>query len=419
MNAATNWTGLRYTLRAGAPFHILDRIYESHQKLLNVDPNIVFPSVDVNWSPNNSLTSASTNNNDAYLASLRRGDLGTSFYTSFPAFFGEFEGPQMFILGSVNNDTDEYDGHIIVHEWGHYFEDQLARSDSIGGSHTGSDRLDMRVAFGEGFGNAWSGMITDDSFYRDTSGNAQMRGFSINVENNTVTNPGWYSEASVQSILYDIYDTRADGSDALSLGIKPIYDVLVGPQKTTDAFTSIFSFATYLKDANPAAVANIDSILTSQSITVNDIWGTGETNNAGASPSTNVLPVYTELTVGGPAKQVCSIDDYDTGGFTADSGNKLSNIRFVRFTIANAGNYSFLVSAGATQDPDMEIYSKGVSQAFAAGGGDGEPGTAANSTFALDAGTYAAEAYEFDNTFRGNTENSADECFTIQIVAAP
>ncbi len=420
MNAASGWGGTSYTgARAGAPFHILDRIMDGHLKLLSADPTITFPAVDINWSPNNNLSGSDTTSNVTYLASLRAGDVGTSFSVSYPSSFAEFEGPQLFILGAENSDTDEYDGHVVVHEWGHYFEGNLSRSDSIGGAHTGGDQLDMRVAFGEGFGNAWSGVITDDSIYRDSRNTSQSQGFSINVENNNVTNEGWYNEGSVQSILYDIYDAANDGDDTISLGIKPIYDVLVGSQRTTEAFTSIFSFSKYLKDNNTASIAGIDSLLSGQSINGTDIWGLGETNDAGAVPSTNVLPVYTELTVGGAAQQVCSVDDFDTTGATADSGNKLSNVRYVRFVIPTTGSYTFLVSAGATQDIDMEIFLQGNSVAFAAPGGDGEPGTAADSTFTLNAGSYVAEAYEFDNTFRGDTTASADECFTVQVQAAP
>jgi len=78
--------------------------------------------------------------------------------------------PVIRILGDENNDTDEYDAHVVVHEFGHYFENSLSRADSIGGPHTQSDRLDARIAFGEGWGNALSGMILDDPVYRDSSG---------------------------------------------------------------------------------------------------------------------------------------------------------------------------------------------------------------------------------------------------------
>src|SRR5690606_4768445 len=67
--------------------------------------------------------------------------------------------PGLYILGDADNDTDEYDTAVVVHEWGHYFESTLSRSDSIGGPHGGGDLLDMRVAFGEAWGNALAGMV--------------------------------------------------------------------------------------------------------------------------------------------------------------------------------------------------------------------------------------------------------------------
>ena len=421
MNAASGWGGTSYTgTRAGAPFHILDRIMDGHLKLLTADPAITFPALEINWSSNNSSTGSGS------LADLRTGAIGTSFYSSGQT--NEFSGPQIFILGAENSDTDEYDGHVIVHEWGHYFENNLSRSDSIGGAHSAGDRLDMRLAFGEGFGNAWSGIITDDSFYRDSLNTSQSQGFSIDVESNSNTNMGWYNEGSVQSILYDLYDTTNDGADSISLGFKPIYDVLVGPQKTTQSLTSIFSFITFFKSNNPASVAEIDALLTAQSINGTDIWGSGETNDAGAVPSAKVLPIYTELTVGGAAKQLCSIDDYDSPGIssnlTEDSGNKLSVFRFVRFTLASAGSYRFTISANSTKaDPRMDVYVNVVTnpgQFFTID--DAADGVAEDKTLNLAAGDYVAEVFEYDNTPYANSliaTDSSDECFDVQIQTAP
>jgi hypothetical protein len=56
----------------------------------------------------------------------------------------------MFLLGKEDVDTDEFDTHVVVHEWGHYFESAVSRSDSPGGNHALGDLLDARLAFGEG-----------------------------------------------------------------------------------------------------------------------------------------------------------------------------------------------------------------------------------------------------------------------------
>jgi len=202
-----------------------------------------------------------------------------------------FDGEEIYLLGAEDNDTDEYDEHVIIHEWGHYFEENFSRSDSIGGAHTSGDILDIRVIFGESFGNALSAMVTDDPLYVDTNGRQQSRGFIINMENNNCLNAGWYSECSIQSILYDIYDSVDDGADVMSMGFLPIYNVLNGPQKNTPALTSVFSFINALKAQNPSAANAIDALTSAQSIDpILDIYGSAQfSNNPGA---TDQLPIY-------------------------------------------------------------------------------------------------------------------------------
>ena len=416
MNAASGWDGTAYTgNRAGAPFHILDRIMDGMLKIRAVDPDVEFPVLEVNWSPNNSATG------DGSLAAIRRGEIRTSFQSNRSATSQEFAGQQLFILGAANSDTDEYDGHVVIHEWGHYFESALSRTDTTAGLHAGDDRLDMRLAFGEGFGNAWSGIITDDSFYRDSSNVNQSGGFSINVESNSATNAGWFNEGSTASILYDIYDSQNDGADSISLGLKPIYDVMVGQQKNTEAFTSIFSFITYLKDENPTAVSDINSVLMAQGINGDGIYGIGETNSAGANPSNKVLPVYTELAVNGPGKEACSTDDFDTAGvsndLTVDSGVKIGVFRYLNFTIPVTDSYRFLISAPtATADPAMRVFVDSNSFFLI---DDFADGASENAVLNLTAGNYRATVFEYDNTTEDNSliqTGSSDECFIVQIV---
>jgi len=54
LNAASGWGGSSYTsTRAAGPFAILAPIYESLQRIVAVDPDVVFPFIDFNWSVNN------------------------------------------------------------------------------------------------------------------------------------------------------------------------------------------------------------------------------------------------------------------------------------------------------------------------------------------------------------------------------
>ena len=382
LNAPSGWGGTSYTsTRAAAPFHILDRVYETIKKLETVDNAINLPALDINWSVNNVAQSGDRS----------QGQIGTSFYSN-----GE-----IFLLGAANSDTDEYDGHVIIHEWGHYFEDTIARSDSIGGSHSGGDRLDMRVAFGEGFGNAWSGIITDDPFYRDSYGSNQALGFSINVENNNVSNKGWFSEGSVQAILYDLYDGLND--DTASLGLSAIYEVLTSEQKNTEAFTSIFSFITYIKDNNPAQVTQINSLVNGQQIVTNtDIWGSNETNNGGNSAN---LPVYVNIDPDNAPVEVC------TNTTNGNDRNKLGNHRFLRLNIGSSGSYTLRLTPAVvnTNDVDAYIFSRGTLVAFSDDFGTGQVEITTN----LQAGTYVADTLAYNSS----GSDIAAACYDVELIS--
>ena len=103
--ATTGWNGSSYTgTRAAAPFAILDAIYSGMQLVLTADATANFGPMDAFWSVNNTLTSPT--NIDA-------GELPTSFYR------GDIDS--LFLLGDANTDTEEFDDHVSLHEWGHYF----------------------------------------------------------------------------------------------------------------------------------------------------------------------------------------------------------------------------------------------------------------------------------------------------------
>ncbi len=277
LHAQSGWTGSAYIDddRVAAPFAILDSVRVAMNKVIQVDSSVVFPALKLNWSVLNTTATGS----------LGAGEITSSHYN----------GADIYILGAADNDTDEYDDHVIIHEWGHYFEDKLSRIDSVGGEHALSDILDIRVAFSEGFGNAYSAIASGDAIYRDSTGGSQASGYGLDLENNSCTNAGWYSECSVQSILYDLFDASNDGADAVSLGFLPIYNVLINEQKNTTALTSIFSFIKPLKDASSTSVSNaIDTLVSGQSIDViTDIYGDSElTNNPG---SVNQLPIFTQM----------------------------------------------------------------------------------------------------------------------------
>lgn len=299
-NAAGSYSGTRYS----APFAILDTIYTAHKKMATARPSFSLPALKVNWSKLNYASASYNPSTGAILTS-------------------HFDGTELYILGKADADTDEFDHHVIVHEWGHFVEDKISRSDSLGGQHGTGDKLNMSVAFGEGWGNALSAIILDPEItYLDSAGPRQQSiQVSMDMEAGADVSPGWFSETSVQQLIFDVYDPANEAADTLNLGLGPIIDVLSGPQKLTNSFTSIFSFMSSLKSLNGSASGDIDNLVAAKSITpVADVFGTGETHNGGIAAT---LPIYNTLVE-------------DTAVLTSLSGsnyrsNEMRNNRFFKF----------------------------------------------------------------------------------------
>jgi len=230
----------------------------------------------------------------------------------------------------------------------------------------------------------------------------QQSGFSINVEGQPEANPGWYSEQSVQEILYDLFDSDVDtAEDTLSLGFGPIYSVLTNQMLTTNAVTSIFPFIDALKDDLPASAPLIDNLVSAQSIAViTDEYGSNRTNS-GNPANGDVLPIYANLTVNGGPINVCSTDDFGTP-------NKLGSRRFLRFTVDTAGPHTARATTtdapdGERADPDMVLHQRGpfvfITNAPTESCTPLALGSCTDSGSATGpAGDYVLEVYEWTNT---------------------
>jgi hypothetical protein len=205
----------------------------------------------------------------------------------------------------------------------------------------------------------------------------------MDMESDTVNPHGWYSEASIQNIIYDLWDNDDDNNDTLSLGFGPIHHAFIGAQKTTPAFTSIFSFITILKSENNGNSNAIDNIVSAENIAeITDIYDTNRTNEAGKYP-------YHDL-VGGAA----SVSTGDADG----AKNKLSNRQYVKFSIATSKPYIITVEKSSSSndtDPDFVLYKTDTFSYVDRGNG-----TAVNKeekSISLDAGNYLLDISEYNN----------------------
>lgn len=403
LHAPSGWGGAAYTAtRSAAPFAILDAVYDATQLVLTAAPSTAFPALRLHWSPQN-----------VPVEGTAPGEIGSTRYRLDTGIF---------LVGAANQDTDEYDRHVIAHEFGHYLEHRFSRSDSIGGPHTITDQVDMRLAFGEAWGNAFAAMATGQAVYTDAHGPGQAQGFSFDLEQRPTRvnpNPGWFNEESIQSLLYDLYDAGADmlpgnaGVDGVAVGFAPIWATLTGPHRATRALTSVFPFVNALRNTRPADQPLIDQLTLSQRIaTVADEYGTGQTNFGVPAQRTpqevavDFHTVYDSLVVDGPPVTVCSLTDFTSALSGAE--NKLASRRFVRFAVTVAGPHTItarsLAPLNAAADPDLRLH-VGVGQVVPSEGESalecavGSPEDCEESfTPTLQATEHVLEVYEWTNT---------------------
>ncbi len=384
LHAASGWTGASYGAeRSAAPFAILDAAWATLDYVIDAFAvPTALPAMEFRWSESNTTSSGS----------LADGDIGTSFYDRFSG--------NVYLLGREDVDTDEYDPHVIVHEWAHYLAHRLSREDSIGGSHTITQRLDLRVAFAEGLSSAVAGRVLGPA-YRDTSGPMQAAEFNFTIDAPITSAPGWFSEDSIQKLLYELMDVEVmQGGETFS-GAAELYRALLSGQINTQAeAVGIHAILAHIYAEVPALQIDVNALATAQQLRVSDVQASSEDNDGGLAFT---LPVYRTLEPGEVATMMCSSDIYGVQ-------NKHGNRQFALLSIPAAGTYQLRAqrtSGVVNSDPDMVLWRAGALVAVAQSADiDAE-------TWVGDllAGQYLVELYEFRNTDSGYGE----VCFELSL----
>jgi hypothetical protein len=401
LHAASGWTGNGYgSPRAAAPFAVLDTLYAALQLAIAADPGVRLPELAAYWSPRNRASPQF------------RPTLGEIVTTSYRSVVDDPLQGGIYVQGLEDVDTDEYDAHVIAHEFFHFLEDFVTRSDTTGGQHSLFERLDARLAFSEGFGNAWAAMVVGNSLYRDSYGTRQGQSFHFDVEDNEWASfgrqDGWYSEVSVQAVLYDLFDTGVDGADSVALGIAPLYAVLRDDLRRGAALTTLFAFTAGLERQPAVPVPTLRALLAEQDVgrevALPDAFGSGE-RNSGGNP--DALPVYLALEVNGAPVQACTSvrDGVD---------NKLGNRRLLRFDLAQDRRVEIVARSSdgdsPAPDPDFVIFR---------GGRLASSETVApfveRYTGELAAGSYVLEVYEWTHADPGATLRRSRTCMNVSI----
>lgn len=193
--------------RLSGAFNILEMVQRSNDAVRMADVTVVAPPIAIFWSIRN--TSRGGN--------IAQGLVGTTYfnYTTNTAF----------VLGDRSIDSDEFDDSVIIHEYAHLLAARFSRDDSPGAAHGVGDMLDPRLAWSEGWANFFSGAVRNDAAYRDSMGPNGVNLLKYDLEDNIPPGdkPGYWSEASVDTLLWDLYDDHDDTADEVQFPLSMIW----------------------------------------------------------------------------------------------------------------------------------------------------------------------------------------------------
>ncbi|MET0379623.1 MAG: hypothetical protein ABW049_11595 [Spongiibacteraceae bacterium] len=404
LHAASGWSGGSYTsARVAAPFAIADTACKAIDAILGVQPTAQFGEMSFGWS---------TRNTENASGSPTNGDIGGAFFSAAAS--------AVYLRGDATTNTDEFDEMVIAHEFGHFATYRFSRSDSIGGDHSLLDYLDPRLAFDEGWASAFAGLVLQSRIYRDsdevaTSG-SPSREFYFFLDDMSFLPRGWFTEGSVQSLIYSMGETV--NSDGVALGFGPIWLAMIGAYKNGTSLQSIFSYASALKAANPADAGAIANLLNNQQISGDTIAEFAQTETH-APDTTRDLPLYRAIDTSA-TQRVCSRNQYALAPYAAtDSPNKLSMIRLLRFDAPAAGNYRITATPDrSTGLAGLKVLSRGRQFTCDSGSSNIESliaGNAVSLRCPLQNGSYVLAVYQTDFSNDANAaQGNYDQCFVVK-----
>jgi hypothetical protein len=367
----SGWSGDGYRgPRAAAPFAVLDtarRVLGDVERLTSR----ALPALRINWSERN-------------LPVWGRPEDGLIGAT-------RWDGAALHLLGAEDVDTDEYDEGVIAHELGHFVLEALGRSASPGGNHDLERALDPRLAFSEGFASFFAARLLAVASIIDTFGPRQSRAYENDLEKSVAEDAGWFSERSVQSLLYELAGSAGVAGHAglAPLGLPELLKALETERSEAQGFTTIFSFLQALRGPSGASASALDGLIRRHGIEpAADAFGRGETNDGGEPDN---LPLYRELMAPGSV-------EFDLYG---DTANGLGLVRFFSFVGAEK---LVQLSVEATAEVELVV--------------QGRQARRANFSLRPVIEVFAGAGERYVVAVRGNPVTSASRC-TLQWSPAP
>jgi len=245
--AETTNIELLETSRVAGAFNILDTLQKGNAFLMRAAPLLTPPALTVYWSEKNDA---------AALAKLTNGAIRTTFFNP--------SKNEAYILGDRNTDSDEFDDSVLLHEYAHLLAAKFSRDDSNGGIHILGDLLDPRIAWSEGWANFFSSAVRGSSIYRDSKAQNTVLRFDLEENVPVGDHPGYYSEASVGGLLWDLIDENADKDDTAQFPFSAIWDAFTDLSRDRNVYLPYF--LEHFLQRNPAFADGLRTMVIARSI---------------------------------------------------------------------------------------------------------------------------------------------------------
>ena len=167
--------------------------------------------------------------------------------------------------------------------------------------------------------------------------------------------------------------------------------------------TSIFGFIAALEEQPGVDSAALGALLDQDGINSRAADGAGETNNGGVQTS---LPVYHDITIDGPAVEVCSTN-------IAGTQNKLGVRSFLQFSVPSSQALTIeanvVSGSGGGSDPQIRVWQNGQLVIVS----ESETSGRESETRQFPSGEFVIEVFD-----EGNTEDEDDGvrfCYDVTV----
>jgi hypothetical protein len=341
--------------RVSGAFNILEMIQRSNDLVRLADANIVPPSVTIFWSTRNSLRT-----------------VGTTYFN--------VTNNTAYVLGNRNSEadeSDEYDDSVIIHEYAHALAVRFSRDDSPGGSHGLGDVLDPRVAWSEGWANFFACAVRNDPIFRDAGPSGLTLRYDLEDNLPVGDNrPGYWSEASIGTLLWDLFDDHVDPEDALQYPFSQIWGAF--SELRNNRFVYLPYFLEHFLARTQGGMEALRTMVQLRSIDFQP----------------NVRPSVTS-----PFPRIVDVGETVTGSVDSLSSrrnNLMQSAHFLAFTTAG-GNASIrldITGAGSAGNPnanDLDLFLVDANGRVLERSDRGLNGQSELISMRLDAGTYVLE----------------------------